>query len=121
MSRCLPEGDGLACITQRHCPPGRLRQLRRHGRARIFRIDQLAIGIELLPGIGEAQTVADWNKLSTRWKAELDDRISRLTRLRDQLSDCIGCGCLSIDVCKLRNPWDKLSEQGPGPRLLDQA
>ena len=48
-------------------------------------------------------------------------RIWRLTRLRDQLSGCIGCGCLSIDVCPLRNPGDELAAEGPGPRLLDPA
>jgi len=61
----------------------------------------------------------DWKKLSTRWRAHLDDRIARLTRLRDQLDGCIGCGCLSLESCPLRNPWDKLAEEGPGPRLLD--
>ncbi|GGX77155.1 transcriptional regulator [Litchfieldella qijiaojingensis] len=61
----------------------------------------------------------DWRQLSAQWKADLDDRIARLTKLRDQLSGCIGCGCLSLDDCPLRNPWDELSEEGPGPRLLD--
>ncbi|HEY9581304.1 MAG TPA: redox-sensitive transcriptional activator SoxR [Rhizorhapis sp.] len=64
-------------------------------------------------------TAADWAHLSTEWRNELDDRIARLTRLRDQMSSCIGCGCLSIDECPLRNPYDELSEQGSGPRLLD--
>ena len=64
-------------------------------------------------------TAEDWRKLSARWRGELDDRIARLTRLRDQLDGCIGCGCLSIEVCPLRNPRDELAEQGPGPRLLD--
>lgn len=64
-------------------------------------------------------TAADWNRLSAIWKAHLDERITKLTRLRDQLNDCIGCGCLSLDICPLRNPWDELSEEGPGPRLLD--
>lgn len=68
---------------------------------------------------GRTPTAQDWNRLSARWKADLDDRIDKLTKLRDQLNDCIGCGCLSIKVCRLRNPWDALSEQGPGPRLLD--
>lgn len=68
---------------------------------------------------GRTPTAADWRDMSARWKAELDDRITRLTRLRDQLDDCIGCGCLSLKSCPLRNPWDELSEQGPGPRLLD--
>lgn len=68
---------------------------------------------------GRAPTATDWARLSARWRGELDARIGRLTRLRDQLGECIGCGCLSIDTCPLRNPWDELSEQGPGPRLLD--
>ncbi|OGA55627.1 MAG: redox-sensitive transcriptional activator SoxR [Betaproteobacteria bacterium RIFCSPLOWO2_12_FULL_65_14] len=70
---------------------------------------------------GRAPTARDWRRLSVKWKAELDDRIKRLTKLRDQLDQCIGCGCLSIDSCWLRNPWDKLAKQGPGPRLLDPA
>lgn len=68
---------------------------------------------------GRTPTVRDWNKLSARWRAELDERITKLTLLRDQLDDCIGCGCLSMEACKLRNPWDELSEQGPGPRLFE--
>lgn len=64
-------------------------------------------------------TAKDWQRLSARWQEELDDRIDKLTRLRDQLSDCIGCGCLSIDACKLRNPGDSLGDEGSGPRLLD--
>jgi MerR family redox-sensitive transcriptional activator SoxR len=64
-------------------------------------------------------TAADWKKLSARWRERLNDRIGRLTRLRDQLDGCIGCGCLSIESCPLRNPWDCLSAQGAGPRLLD--
>ena len=68
---------------------------------------------------GHAPSTEDWRKLSKRWHADLNDRIQRLTRLRDQLDGCIGCGCLSIDACPLRNPWDVLAKQGPGPRLLD--
>jgi MerR family transcriptional regulator, redox-sensitive transcriptional activator SoxR len=70
---------------------------------------------------GRIATADDWRKLSAHWKAHLDDRIRRLTLLRDQLTGCIGCGCLSLTVCPLRNPHDKLSRQGPGPRLLDPA
>jgi MerR family redox-sensitive transcriptional activator SoxR len=66
-----------------------------------------------------APSAKDWRRLSAKWKAELDDRIKRLTRLRDQLDQCIGCGCLSIDSCWLRNPYDRLARQGPGPRLLE--
>ena len=65
-------------------------------------------------------TAADWNRLSTRWKAELNDRIARLTELRDKLGGCIGCGCMSLKVCPLRNPLDALGRDGTGPRLLDR-
>jgi MerR family transcriptional regulator, redox-sensitive transcriptional activator SoxR len=68
---------------------------------------------------GRAPTAADWRKLSVAWKQDLNERIDRMTRLRDNLSGCIGCGCLSLKVCPLRNPMDVLSEQGCGPRLLD--
>ena len=61
----------------------------------------------------------DWQRLSRRWRADLDSRIQALTALRDQLGDCIGCGCLSMQACPLRNPGDRLSGQGPGPRLLE--
>ena len=68
---------------------------------------------------GRTPTAADWRKLSARWQADLDDRIERLTRLRDHMDSCIGCGCLSLKVCPLRNPLDELADEGPGPRLLD--
>jgi MerR family redox-sensitive transcriptional activator SoxR len=71
-----------------------------------------------LPG-ARTPTAEDWKKLSARWKADLNDRITRLTRLRDQLDSCIGCGCLSLGVCPLRNPWDKLSKLGAGALLLE--
>jgi MerR family transcriptional regulator, redox-sensitive transcriptional activator SoxR len=64
-------------------------------------------------------TAKDWAAMSTRWRGELDDRIIRLTRLRDELSNCIGCGCLSLDSCPLYNPDDTLSKEGPGARLLE--
>eukprot|EP01031_Cornospumella_fuschlensis_P017455 gene17455-21347_t len=68
---------------------------------------------------GRTPTAADWHALSARWKAELDERIRRLTQLRDQLDGCIGCGCLTMEVCPLRNPGDELSDLGSGPVLLD--
>lgn len=68
---------------------------------------------------GRTPTDQDWKKLSARWHADLDDRIVKLTQLRDQLTGCIGCGCLSMKQCPLRNPYDELSAQGSGPRLLD--
>jgi MerR family redox-sensitive transcriptional activator SoxR len=62
---------------------------------------------------------ADWKRLSTHWREELDQRIARLTQLRDELTGCIGCGCLSLKKCPLRNAGDKLGGSGSGPRLLD--
>ncbi|MGV9770900.1 redox-sensitive transcriptional activator SoxR [Streptosporangium sp. NPDC003464] len=67
---------------------------------------------------GRTPTRADWARLSAAWRAELDTRIDQLTRLRDDLSDCIGCGCLSIDRCVLRNSDDRLGDEGTGPRRL---
>ncbi|GHH48017.1 MULTISPECIES: redox-sensitive transcriptional activator SoxR [Gammaproteobacteria] len=61
-------------------------------------------------------TRADWARMSALWRNELDERIARLQQLRDQLTDCIGCGCLSLQRCRLANPGDALGEQGDGPR-----
>ncbi|MCK9868762.1 MULTISPECIES: redox-sensitive transcriptional activator SoxR [Nocardiopsis] len=60
----------------------------------------------------------DWARLSQQWRTELDARISQLIRLRDDLTNCIGCGCLSLDTCTLSNPDDALASAGPGPRRL---
>ncbi|WP_110707167.1 redox-sensitive transcriptional activator SoxR [Salinicola sp. CR57] len=57
-------------------------------------------------------TAADWRRLSERWRAALDERIAQLTLLRDQLDGCIGCGCLSLSQCPLRNPGDVLGGNG---------
>ncbi len=67
---------------------------------------------------GRAPNAAYWAELSRRWQAELDDKIATLSKLRDQLGECIGCGCLSVETCRLRNPHDALGAQGPGARLL---
>ena len=64
-------------------------------------------------------TARDWARLSACWREELSERIARLTALRDQLDGCIGCGCLSVESCPLRNPGDAAGEAGPGPRFLD--
>ncbi len=68
-----------------------------------------------------APSTEDWQTFSTRWRADLDRRIDRLTRLRDQLASCIGCGCLSLAECPLRNPADVLADLGPGARLLEDS
>nr|WP_254622139.1 redox-sensitive transcriptional activator SoxR [Stenotrophomonas sp. GbtcB23] len=59
-------------------------------------------------------TRAEWAKMSALWRGELDQRIEELLLLRDQLTDCIGCGCLSLKRCRLANPGDALGEQGDG-------
>lgn len=59
-------------------------------------------------------TKAEWARMSALWRAELDERIAQLLLLRDQLSDCIGCGCLSLKRCRLTNPGDALGERGDG-------
>lgn len=68
---------------------------------------------------GRTPSAQDWQHLSAQWANELDARIRRLTQLRDQLGNCIGCGCLSLQNCPLRNPADTLAQQGPGARLLE--
>lgn len=67
---------------------------------------------------GRPPSKADWQRLSNSWRAELDHRIGQMEKLRDELTGCIGCGCLSLDTCTLFNPNDTLSDEGPGPRRL---
>jgi MerR family redox-sensitive transcriptional activator SoxR len=67
-----------------------------------------------------APTAAEWRRLSSSWRAELDERIARLTQLRDRLDECVGCGYLSLGNCWLRNPWDRLGAKGQGARLLER-
>jgi MerR family redox-sensitive transcriptional activator SoxR len=68
-----------------------------------------------------APSAAEWRRLSTKWKSQLEERINLLMQTRDRLDKCIGCGCLSLDHCWLRNPWDRLGRKGSGPRLLERA
>ncbi|HEY0913946.1 MAG TPA: redox-sensitive transcriptional activator SoxR [Solimonas sp.] len=82
-------------------------------------LETIGAALSQLPE-GRPPTLADWTRLSRNWRAELDARIEQLTQLRDQLTDCIGCGCLSIERCRLRNPYDKLAAEGPGPRRLEK-
>ena len=59
----------------------------------------------------------DWSVLSEKWLQRIDQRIAEMQRLRDGLTSCIGCGCLSIDYCRYANPEDKAGRGGPGPRF----
>src|SRR3954469_21491856 len=75
------------------------------------------IGVELakLPP-DRAPTRRDWSQLSGKWTSRIDQRIAELERLRAGLTECIGCGCLSLERCKLANPGDRAAGLGPGPR-----
>ena len=75
------------------------------------------IGVELarLPAHG-APTRRDWSRLSAQWSRRIDARISELERLKRGLTECIGCGCLSLDRCRSANPDDRAAAAGPGPR-----
>ena len=76
------------------------------------------IGAELakLPP-DRAPTRSEWSRLSSTWSDRIDARIAELERLKLGLTECIGCGCLSLDRCKLANPGDRAGRQGPGPRF----
>ncbi|MCB1615120.1 MAG: redox-sensitive transcriptional activator SoxR [Pseudomonadales bacterium] len=76
--------------------------------------------IDKLPHNAPA-TATDWERMSSIWAKDLDERIARLTTLKNKLSVCIGCGCLSIDDCPLRNPDDRAAEFCSGAPSLDTA
>lgn len=81
-------------------------------------LGEIADALSTLPD-GRAPNAADWQRLSDAWRNQLNERIDKLTKLRDQLDGCIGCGCLSLESCPLRNPADVAAEGGPGARLFD--
>ena len=70
----------------------------------------------LLLNATEVPDTEDWARLSTEWQKRIDERIAELERLRNSLTECIGCGCLSIESCWLSNPEDRAGRYGPGPR-----
>ncbi len=82
-------------------------------------LEDIRAALETLPD-SRTPTRADWARLAAAWRARLTDRIGLLTRLRDELTDCIGCGCLSLQKCHLYNPDDTLGAEGPGARLMDR-
>lgn len=80
-------------------------------------LDEIREALSALPE-NRTPTKADWGRLSAHWRRRLDERIALMERLRDQLTGCIGCGCLSLKRCNLYNPDDRLAAAGPGPRIL---
>ncbi len=80
-------------------------------------LEQIGAALDTLPQ-GHAPTRADWSRLSRRWREELDLRIAQMEKLRDTLDGCIGCGCLSLKRCALRNPDDVLGASGAGAHHL---
>jgi MerR family redox-sensitive transcriptional activator SoxR len=82
-----------------------------------FSIAEIRAQLSTLPE-GRTPTAADWRKLSATYRADLNQRIATLERLRDDLDGCIGCGCLSLERCALYNPGDRAFGHGTGPRYL---
>lgn len=80
-------------------------------------LDEIRAALAMLPG-ERTPTKADWARLSRTWRPRLDEKIVELERLRDQLTSCIGCGCLSLRSCALSNPDDAAARLGPGARYL---
>ncbi|WP_205698298.1 redox-sensitive transcriptional activator SoxR [Conexibacter sp. SYSU D00693] len=78
-------------------------------------LQEIRAELDKLPA-DRAPKRGDWAKLSASWSARIDARIAELERLREGLGECIGCGCLSLDRCKLANPNDRAARGGPGPR-----
>jgi MerR family transcriptional regulator, redox-sensitive transcriptional activator SoxR len=78
-------------------------------------LDEIGVELARLPP-ERAPTRRDWSRLARTWTSKIDRRIAELERLRRGLSECIGCGCLSLDRCQLANPGDRASRRGPGPR-----
>lgn len=82
-----------------------------------FTLAEIRVELDRLPK-GRAPSKADWARISRGFRVHLDARIAMLTRLRDNLDGCIGCGCLSLEKCALYNPGDRAAQKGTGPRFL---
>jgi MerR family redox-sensitive transcriptional activator SoxR len=83
-------------------------------------LSEIREALATLPG-DRTPTARDWTRLSEGWQTRLDEQIAALTQLRDGLSSCIGCGCLSLERCALSNPGDVAATAGPGARWLSPA
>jgi len=118
------EAEGMVSPTR---SPGGQRRFTRDALRRIafirvaqrvgLTLDEIRAALATLPQ-QRTPTAADWARLSRAWKSELDERIRLLERVRDDLSSCIGCGCLSLQACRLYNPDDRARVLGQGPRYL---
>lgn len=103
---------------------------RRYRRDVIRRVSFIRVAQQIGLGLGEIAAYmaklpeqrtpdrTDWERVAESWRPRLDDQIALLERLRDRLTGCIGCGCLSLDLCPLANPADELAAEGSGPRRL---
>jgi MerR family redox-sensitive transcriptional activator SoxR len=104
---------------QRRYPRRTLRRIAviRAGRAAGIPLERIREALDSLP-TERPPTRRDWERLSRTWRADIDRRISTLESLRDRLTTCIGCGCLSIDRCSLLNPDDEAAALGSGAHYL---
>ena len=82
-----------------------------------FPLADIAAMMARLPE-GRAPTKADWSRIGSGFRRDIDARIAQLQRLRDRLDGCIGCGCLSLKSCALYNPRDRVRKRGPGARYV---
>ena len=121
------ESQGLLASTrsaggQRRFPRAVLRRLAfiRAARNVGLSLEEVRAALDTLPS-GRTPTKADWARLSRSWQHRLDEQIEALERLRDGLTSCIGCGCLSLQRCRLSNPDDVMGEIGSGARYLPPA
>lgn len=78
-------------------------------------LDEIGRELAMLPP-DRAPSRRDWSRLTSQWTSRIDQRIAELERLKSGLTECIGCGCLSLDRCALANPNDRVATRGPGPR-----
>lgn len=118
------EAEGLISATR---TPSGQRRFARHTLRRLafiraaqrvgISLGDVAESLRTMPA-DRAPTKAEWSRVSRAWRRRLDDRIVDLERLRDDLTGCIGCGCLSLTSCRLYNPDDAASANGTGPRFL---
>jgi MerR family redox-sensitive transcriptional activator SoxR len=83
-------------------------------------LDEIQAALSSLPD-SRTPNQRDWERLAASWRPRLDAQIAMLERLRDRLTGCIGCGCLSMKACILVNPGDQAAERGPGPRYVLDA